>query len=273
VRYLLTNRFYLGEVQHGDRYYPGQHEPLVHRETWDQVQAIRARRGAGKGAGRRADRVYLLARLARCSKCGLRLTSQTSEGKGRKGHETQYYLCPARRRSVDCLAGGEFVPSEEIDAQVADLVSRLVLPEDWRERLEELAEHQEERENVEGKRRYLEGKLRRLKFLFMEEGDLSEGEYRRRKADLQAQLDALRPPETPKVEQAGETLETIGQEWANAPKKYRRDMLHCIFEAIFVDVEAQGLVCVKPYLPFVPLFRMDGLEEKEDGCFYPTEEA
>jgi DNA invertase Pin-like site-specific DNA recombinase len=35
VRYLLTNRFYLGEVQHGDQYYPGQHEPLVHRETWD----------------------------------------------------------------------------------------------------------------------------------------------------------------------------------------------------------------------------------------------
>jgi hypothetical protein len=272
VRYLLTNRFYLGEVQHGDQYYPGQHEPLIRRETWDQVQAIRARRGEGKGAGRRADRVYLLARLARCSKCGLRLTSQTSEGKGRKGHETQYYLCPAKRRSVDCPAGGEFAPAEAIDAQVAELVSRLVLPEDWRERLEELSEHQEERENIEGKRQYLEGKLRRLKFLFMEEGDMGEGEYRRRKVDLQAQLDALQMPETPEVEQAGETLESLGQEWVNAPKKHKRDMLHCIFEAIFVDVAAQRLVCVKPYPPFVPLFRMDGLEEKEDGFFYPTEE-
>jgi hypothetical protein len=202
----------------------------------------------------------------------LRLTAQTSEGKGRKGHETQYYLCPARRRSVDCPAGGEFAPAEEIDAQVAKLVSRLVLPDDWRERLEELSEHQEERENVEGKRRYLEGKLRRMKFLFMEEGDLSEGEYRRRKVDLQAQLDALQIPDTPEVEQAGETLESLGQEWANAPKKYRRDMLSCIFEAIYVDVEAKRLLCVKPYPPFVPLFRMDGLEEKEDGCFYPAED-
>jgi site-specific DNA recombinase len=272
VRYLLTNRFYLGEVQHGDQYYPGQHEPLISREMWEQVQAIRARRGEGKGGGRRADRLYLLARLARCSKCGLRLTSQTSEGKGRKGHETQYYLCPAKRRSVDCPAGGEFAPAEEIDAQVAEFVSRLVLPDDWRERLEELAEHQEELENVQGKRRYLEGKLRRLKFLFMEEGDMGEGEYRRSKADLQAQLDALQMPETPEVEQAGETLESLGQEWANAPKKYRHDMLQCIFEAIFVDVEAQRLVCVKPYPPFVPLFRMDGLEEKEDGCFYPGED-
>jgi hypothetical protein len=272
VRYLLTNRFYLGEVQHGDRYYPGQHEPLVHRETWDQVQAIRARRGAGKGAGRRADRVYLLARLARCSKCGLRLTSQTSEGKGRKGHETQYYLCPARRRSVDCLAGGEFVPSEEIDAQVADLVSRLVLPEDWRERLEELAEHQEERENVEGKRRYLESKLRKLKFLFVEE-DMTATEYRRRKADLQAQIDLLKAPEPPAVEEAGATLEMLGQEWANAPKMYRAQMLRVIFEEIVVDVAARKLVCVKPYPPFVPLFRMDGLEERENGCFHSTEET
>jgi hypothetical protein len=173
---------------------------------------------------------------------------------------------------VDCPAGGEFAPSEEIDAQVAELVSRLALPEDWRERLEELAEHQEECENVEGKRRYLESKLRRLKFLFVEEGDLSEGEYRRRKADLQAQLDALQMPETPEVEHAGETLESLGQEWADAPKKYRGEMLHCIFEAIYVDVGAQRLVCVKPYPPFVPLFRMDGLKEREDGCFYPGED-
>ncbi len=85
-------------------------------------QAIRTRRGAGKGGGRRADRLYLLARLARCSKCGLRLTSQTSEGRGRKGHETQYFLCPAKRRSVDCPVGGEFAPATDIDAQIAELV-------------------------------------------------------------------------------------------------------------------------------------------------------
>jgi hypothetical protein len=37
------------------------------------------------------------------------------------------------------------------------LVSRPAPPEDWHERLEERTEHQQERENVEGKRRYLEG--------------------------------------------------------------------------------------------------------------------
>jgi hypothetical protein len=49
-----------------------------------------------------------------------------------------------------------------------------------------------------------------------------------------------------------------------------RDMLKVIFEAIFVDVAARRLVCVKPWPPFLPLFRMDGLEER-DGCFYVQE--
>ena len=30
--------------------------------------------------------------------------------------------------------------------------------------------------------------------------------------------------EQPAIEQAGETLQTLGQEWASAPKRYRRDM-------------------------------------------------
>ena len=41
-----------------------------------------------------------------------------------------------------------------------------------------------------------------------------------------------------------------------------------IFEAVYVDVLGERLVCVKPYPQFAPLFRMDGMEEKKDGCFY-----
>jgi hypothetical protein len=152
ARYLLTNPFYIGLVRHGADLYPGMHEPLLSQELQDVVQAIRARRGEGKGGG--------------------------------------------------------FAPAQEIHSQVAELVSRLILPDDWRERLEEFAEHQEELENVEGKPRW-------LKFLFMDEGDMTEGEYRRRKADLQAQLDALRMLARPEVEQAEETLENLGQECAS----------------------------------------------------------
>jgi hypothetical protein len=154
-----------------------------------------------------------------------------------------------------------------VEEQIADLVRQLQLPEDWRERLKELSDHQEEREDVECKRRYLRNRLRRLRDLYLD-GDFTKAEYDRRKADLQSQLDLLQVPEQPAIKQAGETLESLGAEWASAPKKYQREMLLVIFEEAYVDTKTSELVSVKPYPQFVPLFRMDGLEEKEDGRFY-----
>ena len=269
IRYILSNAFYVGQVRHGDNLYPGLHEALISKELWDQVQVIR-RRGAGKGAGRKPHRVYLLARLARCDNCGLRLTAKTSGGRGRRGY-TRYYFCLAHRRSVDCPAAREHVPADLIEGQVADLVMRLRLPDDSRDRLEELANHRDERDTVEAKRQYLQSKLKRLRDLYVE-GDYTKADYDRKRADLQSQLAALHVPDRPDVEQAGETLESLGREWASAPKRIQRDMLAVIFEAIYVDVAERRVVCVKPYPQFAPLFRMDGLEEREDGCFYWKEE-
>jgi hypothetical protein len=113
--------------------------------------------------------------------------------------------------------------------------------------------------------------LRRLKELYVE-GDVDRPDYDRHKTDLNAELDALRVPERTDLEEAGEVLESVGVEWANAPPRYQRDILRAIFEAVYVDVPGRKLVCVKPFPPFVPLFRMDGLEKREDGCFYCEDE-
>jgi site-specific DNA recombinase len=37
--YLLRNRLYVGEIRHGDRWYPGEHPGIVPPELWDKVQA------------------------------------------------------------------------------------------------------------------------------------------------------------------------------------------------------------------------------------------
>jgi hypothetical protein len=75
----------------------------------------------------------------------------------------------------------------------------------------------------------------------------------------------LQVPESPALEQAGETLETLGT-------RYQDEMLKVIFEAICVDIETHKLVCVKPHSQFVPIFRLDGLEER-NGFFYEREKA
>jgi hypothetical protein len=42
--YLLSNRSYLGEARHHDSWYPGEHEPIVDQQLWDEVQATIAGR-------------------------------------------------------------------------------------------------------------------------------------------------------------------------------------------------------------------------------------
>ena len=38
--HLLKNRIYIGEIHHKDQCYPGQHQPIVLRELWDQATAL-----------------------------------------------------------------------------------------------------------------------------------------------------------------------------------------------------------------------------------------
>lgn len=57
---LLNNRTYVGEVEHKGAAYPGEHEGLVDRATWDKVQAILAENCRRRGSHTRAATPALL---------------------------------------------------------------------------------------------------------------------------------------------------------------------------------------------------------------------
>ena len=183
-----------------------------------------------------------------------------------------YYREPSKTLLAECEAAGLHVDQRVLDAKVSAVVERLALPDDWRERLEELVEDRPEREDLDAKRRYIQGRLRRLREVYVD-GDLGRTEYARRRDELRAQLVALEEPEPSEVEHAAETLETRGTEWAGASKRLRRAMLRVIFEGIYCDMIERRVVYVRPYPAFVPLFRMDGMEQREDGNFYPKEDG
>jgi hypothetical protein len=120
----------------------GQHEPIISQELFDQAQRVRAERGHGGAHSTNTGSVYLLHRVGRCWHCGRYLhmvRSAKSQG---------VYHCyrePSRALDSDCEAIGRHASMPTIDAQVGELIERLQLPDDWRDRLEELAGHQEER--------------------------------------------------------------------------------------------------------------------------------
>ena len=70
LAYLLKNRTYLGETGHNGRSFPGEHEPIIDRETFDKVQQL-IRSHSITRSGRRT-------KAARCSKVCCLTTAATA---------------------------------------------------------------------------------------------------------------------------------------------------------------------------------------------------
>jgi len=86
---ILQNRIYLGEIHHHEKYYEGQHEAIISRELWDQVQALLSSNKRGRTNGVRAESPSLLAGRMRDAE-GHRFTSSHALKSGRR---YRYYVC------------------------------------------------------------------------------------------------------------------------------------------------------------------------------------
>jgi site-specific DNA recombinase len=63
LAYLLKNRMYLGEINHGQMSYPGEHRAIVDKAIFDETQEILARNAAAKGYSQSRSQALLLGRL------------------------------------------------------------------------------------------------------------------------------------------------------------------------------------------------------------------
>jgi site-specific DNA recombinase len=63
LAYLLKNRMYLGEINHGQSSYPGEHPAIVNKAIFDKTQEILARNAAAKGYSQSRSQALLLGRL------------------------------------------------------------------------------------------------------------------------------------------------------------------------------------------------------------------
>ena len=85
---MLQNRIYRGEITHKGNAYPGEHQPIVDKVLWDQVQAILAENRVDRATGADAKQPSLLAGLA-FDENGERLTPSHAV---KKGTRYRYYV-------------------------------------------------------------------------------------------------------------------------------------------------------------------------------------
>jgi site-specific DNA recombinase len=120
---ILRNRVYIGEAVHKGKRYPGEHEPIVDRATWDRVHEVLATNAKRRGNEARARTPAPLRGLMRCMHCSSAMTpSQTR----RRGRLYRYYVCLGASRRGHETCPVRSIAAAEVEGLVLGQVRRLL---------------------------------------------------------------------------------------------------------------------------------------------------
>jgi site-specific DNA recombinase len=132
IHFLLSNRAYVGETKYKKEFFPGNHEPLVSNELFDEVGrmlALKSRPDMGKSANRRR---YGLAGIITCAECSSYMTSSFTVKKKRRYF---YYRCTkVVKRGREACSVKE-VNAEKIEAFITDYLTRVATDQQFIENL------------------------------------------------------------------------------------------------------------------------------------------
>jgi site-specific DNA recombinase len=120
---ILRNRTYLGEAVHKGQSYPGEHEPIIDRETWDRVHEVLALNARRRGNEARARTPAPLRGLMRCTHCGAAMTPTHTR---RRGRLYRYYVCLGANRKGHDTCPVRSIAASEVEGLVLGQVRRLL---------------------------------------------------------------------------------------------------------------------------------------------------
>lgn len=88
VHSILRDRCYIGDIEFRGQWYPGKHQPLVDRDTWDRVQALLG------GHVYQSHELTYAGDLIQCGHCGHPLTGERKVKRSGRGERVYlYYRC------------------------------------------------------------------------------------------------------------------------------------------------------------------------------------
>ncbi|MGH8566562.1 MAG: recombinase family protein [Gammaproteobacteria bacterium] len=120
---LLGNRTYVGVLRHKERWYPAEHEPIIDKKVWDDVQAILATNGRQRGNTTRARVPFLLKGIA----FGTDERALTPWFTRKKSGRLYRYYLPTRDNKEHAGASGlPRLPAAELEAAVLEQLRGLL---------------------------------------------------------------------------------------------------------------------------------------------------
>ena len=101
IKYVLTNKIYIGYIRYGGEWYKGDHEHILSDETFEKVQHVLEEREKSYGGKYIRKKIHssVLNGFIYCKHCGARYAK--AHGKSWKGNERPYYYqCYSRNKRV-----------------------------------------------------------------------------------------------------------------------------------------------------------------------------
>lgn len=209
VREMLVNSAYAGFVSsRRDKTLAikGKHPAIVEVDLYEQVQQVRALRATTLNPGRPSGG-YVLAKLARCERCG-----RPMHGTKGGGSNKRRYYCSGRKQGTGC--DQPIIDADLVESQLAEYVSTFLPSTAVRKavvrRLKEQANETSSADDT--RRQVIRGQLRRAKDLYLL-GDFSLEQYRAYKRVLETELATLQPPILGDAEKAAAALTNFTWFW------------------------------------------------------------
>jgi site-specific DNA recombinase len=239
LHYILTNRAYIGEIRYRGQWYPGSHEPLVDRTTWERVQVLLG------GRIYHAHQTTYGHRLIRCGHCGHPITGEPKIKKTKRGEkEYIYYRCskytaPGHPRIR--------VPEADLDRQVLAMFSKMRVKDEkfrdlFADALRAYTAHQQrasQQEVAQVKRQHAEVLVEQDRLLTLRLHDEIDAEtfavkgtdLRDKVAHLRLQIEAAdrgRDEMADIVVKAFELSQTLTEKWVQANSAEKRRILEIV---------------------------------------------
>ena len=126
LAYLLKNRMYLGEINHGQTSYPGEHAALIDRTVFESAREILARNAVATGYSQSQSQALLVGRLF--DDRGHRMTPSFA---AKRGVRYRYYVSRGVTEGQNDLAGSIVrVSAVDVERAVLDAVNGLASTSD-----------------------------------------------------------------------------------------------------------------------------------------------
>lgn len=252
VHSILTNPYYTGVTVFKGVEYPGNHTPLIDRETFEKVQTILKEKINGE---RTIKHDHYLKSTLHCGHCGFRMVVQVV--KNRHGETYPYYSCLGRHsKRTDCTLRS--IQIDHVEDLIHNLYDRVSLAPDFRRDLENLLRHglktlradtDTEREQLETTRQGIERRQRKLLEAHYNDAipiDMLRTEQKRLDAELAStnrSLSALNADLTEAdelIEIALDIAQHAGNTYRQAPEHIRRMFNQLLFEKLLITTDDHG---------------------------------